>query len=192
MASSDNLKQRFRDDHTTPEDVNTSSSINRPRREKRMAMAKRGLRSLAIALAVPLALTLVSIYLSGSGPGYLPHQHKPVLLPPRWTLHLASLGSTFFAGLSGWLVWAEGGFHSNPTALFLYVAQMGLGFAWEPLVFGLGATRVGLVACVGLFGSLVACSRIFKEVNPIAGDMLKPCLGWAASLAFVNLKLVNM
>lgn len=96
-------------------------------------------------------------------------------------------------GLSAWLVWAEGGFHdraSGATAFYLYLAQLGLSLAWLPTVFWMGASWFGLVVCLAVFGALVGCLRDFRAVNPIAGDLVKPCLAWTAFLAIVNLKLL--
>ncbi|XVF72599.1 hypothetical protein PTKIN_Ptkin12aG0133800 [Pterospermum kingtungense] len=186
---SHNLKQRFRDgpDITTTTTKDDKNRANR--REKKMAMAKRGLRSLAIAVSFPLSLTSLNIYLFGSGHSY-GALAKPFWFPPLWLIHITCMASSFVMGLSAWLVWAEGGFHDRPTVFSLYLAQLGLSLAWLPIVFWLGASWVGLVVCLAVFGALVGCSRDFRQVNPIAGDLVKPCLAWAAFLAIVNLKLV--
>lgn len=155
----------------------------------RRQKAKRGLRSLGIAVAFPLTLTLLDISLFGSSQQYRAMENKPFWFPRLWALHLACLGSAFLMGLSAWLVWADGGFHRYPTAMLLYLCQLALSLAWDPVVFKAGATRAGLVLCVGLLGALVGCSRKFKNVNPIAGDLVKPCLGWALLLSATNLKL---
>ena len=183
MAST-NLKQRIKDGPSTPFPTN-----NTTKREKKMAMAKRGLRSLTTAVSIPLSLTLVTIYFSGATDRYrtLP---KPFWFPPLWAVHATSMASSLLMGLSAWLVWAEGGFHKKPTALPLFVAQLALSLIRDPIVFGYGGTRVGLVVCMGLFGALVGCARMFREVNPIAGDLVKPCLAWTAYVGVVTLKLL--
>ncbi|MBA0833497.1 hypothetical protein Goarm_005933, partial [Gossypium armourianum] len=80
---SQNLKHRSRDDPRFT--TTTSNEKNRAnRREKRMAMAKRGLRSLVIAVSFPLSLTLLNIYLFGSGGFHV----KPTAL----SLYLGYLG----------------------------------------------------------------------------------------------------
>ncbi|XP_019164203.1 PREDICTED: translocator protein homolog [Ipomoea nil] len=169
---------------TTTQDTAEMNSTARTRRQR----AKRGLRSLGIAVAFPLSLTLLDITLFGSSQQYRAME-KPFWVPRLWALHLACLGSAFLMGLSAWLVWAEGGFHRYPTAMLLYLCQLALSLAWDPVVFKAGATRAGLVLCVGLLGALVGCSRSFKNVNPIAGDLVKPCLGWALLLSATNFKL---
>ncbi|CAK7356829.1 unnamed protein product [Dovyalis caffra] len=103
---------------------------------------------------------------------------------------MTCMTSSFLMGLSAWLVWAEGGFHGNPTALYLYLAQLVLISAWDPTVFQMAPPWVGLLVCLAAFGTVVGCSRQFKELNPIAGNLVKPCLAWASLLAIVNLKLL--
>nr|GMD72949.1 translocator protein homolog [Ipomoea batatas] len=181
--------QQLKHRTTTSEETKqpTTSTMNGTARTRRQK-AKRGLRSLGIAVAFPLSLTLIDISLFGSSQQYRAME-KPFWVPRLWALHLACLGSAFLMGLSAWLVWAEGGFHRYPTAMLLYLSQLALSLAWDPVVFKAGATRAGLVLCVGLLGALVGCSRSFKNVNPIAGDLVKPCLGWALLLSATNFKL---
>ncbi|KAK3007864.1 hypothetical protein RJ639_014593 [Escallonia herrerae] len=190
MASQD-VKHRTRDEHEPNVGEMNNSSSSRVKRQKRTSMAKRGLRSLAIAVALPLSLTLLNITLFGSSQSY--HAlRKPFWFPPLWALHMTCLASSFIMGLSAWLVWAEGGFHKEPMAVALFLSQLALSLAWDPVVFTAGATRVGLVVCLALFGVLAGCSRMFRKVNPIAGDLVKLSLAWAGFLALVNLNLVYL
>ncbi|XP_061369408.1 translocator protein homolog [Gastrolobium bilobum] len=197
MASND-LKQRVTlDPHTTASTTTTNDKRKSgvSKRDKRMVMAKRGLRSLAIAVSLPLSLTVLSVYL-GSSMNNQSRVHdavtwrKPFWFPPSWALHLTCLASSFLMGLSAWMVWADGGFHRNPTALLVYLAQLLFTLLWDPIVFGAGATRFGLMVCLGWFGAQLGCMRVFGRVNSIAGDLIKPCLAWSAFLFIVNLKLL--
>ncbi|KAI3449502.1 hypothetical protein Pfo_006167 [Paulownia fortunei] len=166
----------------------TTSDMN-PRKQKKTGAARRGLRSLSVAVGFPLSLALLDIFLFGSSTRYR-SLHKPFYFPPLWALHLACLTTVFLSGLSAWLVWVEGGFHRQPTALILYLGQLMLSLGWYPVVFGAGAIRVGLVLCGALFGVLVGCARMFRNMNPIAGNLVKPCLAWAVLLAVANVRLV--
>ncbi|XP_054819401.1 translocator protein homolog [Prosopis cineraria] len=192
MASQD-LKQRFKDDAKAPAAVDGKSKMGGKISNRRMAMAKRGLRSLTIAVTLPLSLSLLSAYL-GSGKSRASvdpvADTKPFWFPPMWALHLTCPASCFLMGLAAWMVWADGGFHRHPNALLFYLAQLLLTLLWDPLVFGAGATRIGLILCFGMFAAMVGCYRLFGQVNPISGDLIKPCLAWTAFLSLVNLKLV--
>ncbi|KAJ4954827.1 hypothetical protein NE237_011610 [Protea cynaroides] len=155
-----------------------------------MVMARRGLRSLIIAVAIPVSLTLATTYYSGSSRIYGDLAKKPFWYPSFLILLLASLVSSSFMGLSAWLVWAEGGFHRQPTALYLYLAQLILSILWAPITFTCGAIPFGLIICVALFCALVGCSQSFRRVNPIAAGLIKPCLAWVAFMTIVNFKLL--
>ncbi|MQL93304.1 hypothetical protein Taro_025949 [Colocasia esculenta] len=158
-------------------------------RARKMAMAKRGLRSLSVALATPLCLTLLTTYLFGATRGYAAVS-RPFWRPPVWAFHLASLSSACLMGLSAWLVWADGGFRRQPAALPLYLTELALSLAWGPVVLGAGAMRLGLAVCMALFAALLGCSQLFRRVNPIAGDLVKPCLAWVCFLAVCNYKML--
>ncbi|KAE8686115.1 Translocator protein-like protein [Hibiscus syriacus] len=186
---SQNLRQRSRDDSGVTAAAATTDEKSRNRREKRMEMAKRGLRSLVISVSLPLFLTLLNIYLFGSGRGY-GAKPKPFWFPPLWLLHTACLAESFLMGLSAWFVWADGGFHVRPNAFSLYSAYLGFSLAWLPTVFWMGAGWSGLVLSLAMVATLFGCYSDFGKVNTIAGNLVMPCLAWAAFLSVVNLKLV--
>lgn len=191
MASQDQDQDQDRDrdiKHRVKDPAPATDTGEKPshRPDRKKAMAKRGLRSLAVAVALPLALTALDISLFGST------SRKRLGFPPLWALHATCLISSMLLGLSAWLIWADGGFHREPKALALYASVLGLGLAWDPIAFSLGATRVGLVVALALLGSLFGCYRKFRGMNPIAGDLVKMCFAWAGFVSVVNLKLIAM
>ncbi|KAF4355175.1 translocator protein homolog [Cannabis sativa] len=172
-------------------DQTTINSKMPKREDKAKAKTKRALRSLLIAVSVPLSLTAAIIFFFGSGQRYRAFA-KPFWFPPLWFIHLASLGSSSLMGFSAWLFWADGGFHAQPDSLPLYIAQVSLGLVWDPLVLVMGQTWLGLVFGLIHFGTLFACYRTFRRVNPFAKDLAKPCLAWAFYLTLVNFKLIYL
>lgn len=95
-------------------------------------------------------------------------------------------------GLAAWLVWADGGFHSqsNSNSMFFYIAQISLSVVWGPIVLVFGAAWIGLVLCLVHFGTLIACYMSFRDVNPFAKDLVKPCLAWVGYITIINCQLV--
>ncbi|KAK1385166.1 translocator protein-like [Heracleum sosnowskyi] len=181
--------------HRTTQTNQEQDTTTNVKDEKKKAMAKRGLRSLAVAIALPLSMTVANIYLFGRPPGdqtYRINVSKPVWFPPLWLLNFMCVVYSALMGLSAWLVWAEGGFHRKPTAAAMYMAQLFLSLAWNPIMFRTGASRVGLFVCLALLVSVFQCFQVFKNVNPIAGAIVKPCLAWVGFLSVVNLKLVYL
>ncbi|KAK9161549.1 hypothetical protein Syun_007890 [Stephania yunnanensis] len=190
------MKQRFSDQPTTATTTTTTTDpANKPKTRTRSAMAKRGLRSLLIAVATPTCLTLLALHSSkhayNRNNGHATDHSIGVLFPPWWAAQLGWACSSVLIGLASWLVWAEGGFHKKPNLVPLYVAQFGLGLAWNAVVFGVGEVKVGLGLCFAWFGAVFGCYKSFKRLNPIAADLVKPCLVWVVVLVALNVKLLR-
>ncbi|KAF8012850.1 hypothetical protein BT93_I0876 [Corymbia citriodora subsp. variegata] len=165
-----------------------AASSSKARQEKRRVKAKRALKTFSVVVGMNVTLTMAIILLFGSGKRYNARA-KPLWIPPLWLVHAASLGSSFFMGLASWLVWAEGGFGAQSNALPLYLSATSLGIVWDPLVLVMGATWVGLAFCVVHLGTLVACEREFGKVNPVAGEIVRPCVAWVGFLAILTFSL---
>ncbi|KAL2345406.1 hypothetical protein Fmac_006691 [Flemingia macrophylla] len=149
---------------------------------KRRVTAKRGLKSLALALSLPLSLYALSASIASS------RDTRPMSL--WWALHVTSPASSLLMGLAAWMVWADGGFHTNPRALLLYFTQLLLALLWPPILFAAGATLLAFILSLALFLAQLACFRAFRPVNPIAALFVKPSLASVAFLSILNLKLL--
>ncbi|KAK8945183.1 hypothetical protein KSP39_PZI008478 [Platanthera zijinensis] len=179
------LRQRSKNDTATTPAAQPHDPAEKTTREKKRAMARRGLRSLAAAISIPLILSILSSILSSS-----PTTHPSrTWRPPAWAIHASAAATSSLMGLAAWLVWAEGGMRS-PVVVALYAAQLALGLAWAPAVMFAGAGRAGLVISVALVAALAVCSRRFGQVNPVAGDLVKACIAWGMFLAIVSYKMM--
>ncbi|KAL7599788.1 translocator protein homolog [Lactuca sativa] len=185
-SATQELKHRTKDQ---PHQEAVTGTNMKTQKQRASTMPRRGIRSLAVGIAVPLALTLANISLFGWNRSYRTTQ-KAFWIPPLWALHLTCLSSAFVMGLSGWLVWAEGGFHKMPKAMWFYLGQLGLSLAWDPIFFRMGAPKVGLLVCLAQMATLLSCSRMFGRINQTAGDLVKLCLVWSGFLTLVNLYFV--
>ncbi|XP_076933936.1 translocator protein homolog [Bidens hawaiensis] len=164
-------------------------NVARTRSQKKPSMASRGFRSLSLAIVAPVGLTLTIIIWLGDSNTYKTLA-RPFWIPPLWAIHLTSVSSALLMGLSAWLVWAESGFHRTPMAMVMYLAQLGLGLAWDSTFFKTGPTQTGLAMIVGQLVTILLCSHMFSRMNPIAGDLVKLCFLWNGFLASVNLYYV--
>ncbi|CAF2093135.1 unnamed protein product [Brassica napus] len=147
---------------------------NKGKRDQKRAMAKRGLKSLTLAVAAPVLLTLFTSY-------FLGNQARS----SSWVLHLMRLASSGLMGLAAWLVWVDAGFHKKPNALYLYLAQ----FVLCLTTCMVGSGLAGLAVCLCQSAALFRCYKAFNETSPVAGNMVMPCLAFAAFVAAVNVKL---
>ena len=173
------------------QNINPTNPTKMSKREEKRAKTKRAIRSLAIAVSIPLSLNILIVLLFGSGHQYRSLK-KPIWFPPLWLIHLASLGSSVLTSFAAWLFWADSGFHLDPNALPLYIAQVSMSVVWDPLVLVIGSVWLGLIANLVHLGTLFACYRAFRRVNPFAKDVIKPCLAWLAYLTLVNYKLMYL
>ncbi|XP_047167328.1 translocator protein homolog [Vigna umbellata] len=187
MASND-LRHRLT---LHPDTAANDNGMIGDKRQKRKMMAKRGLKSLAIAVTLPFLLTVLSACIGSSitADDSL-STRRPFWFPPSWAVHFTCPAISFLTGMAAWMVWAEGGFHRNRMALLFYFTQILFAVLWDPLVFAAGATRLSLMLCLGLFVSQYGCMLVFRSVNPIAADLIKPSLAWVAFLSIVNIKLL--
>lgn len=162
---------------------------NKGKRDQKRAMAKRGLKSLTVAVAAPVLVTLFATFFLGTSDGYGNRARSSSWIPPLWLLHTTCLASSGLMGLAAWLVWVDGGFHKKPNALYLYLAQFLLCLVWDPVTFRVGSGIAGLAVWLGQSAALFGCYKAFNEISPVAGNLVKPCLAWAAFVAAVNVKL---
>ncbi|KAK6937400.1 TspO/MBR-related protein [Dillenia turbinata] len=191
MASETDQTLRHRVKDESDKDATVDNDNTKMKRAKRMAIAKGGLKSISIAILLPLLLSFSSIYFFGDSEHYR-SLAKPFWFPPLWALHATSLAMSVLMGLSGWFVWVDGGFHRDLWALSVFLAQLGLSLAWHPVLFWFNANQAGLVISLVHFGSLIGCLTLFRKVNPLAADLVLPCLAWVGFLAIVNIQLLYL
>ena len=147
---------------------------------------KHNLKSLLIALAIPLAVGGLSALLSG-GMGNYRALEKPPLSPPGWVFPVVWTILYLLMGYSSYRVYFAG---KSPAytrrALILYGIQLFLNFLW-PIVFFcfhwyLGAFFVLVALWIVIFLTL----RTFSAIDETAGDLLIPYVLWVTFAGYLN------
>ncbi|XP_047334069.1 translocator protein homolog [Impatiens glandulifera] len=175
------LRQRVSEEVINKAGNDVDEITKNKKQTKRAAMARRGLRSLAISVIIPVSLTFISRLIHIG-------QHKPAnsLLAP-WAMHTFFAISSLVMGLAAWLVWADGGFHRKPISLGLYLTHLVLTLAWDPAVFGFAADMIGLVVSVAMLAALTGCATTFRQLKPLAGDLALVSVLWGGVIVGLNL-----
>ncbi|XP_074563605.1 translocator protein homolog [Curcuma longa] len=158
-------------------------------KDQKLALARRGLRSLAVAVAIPTVATAASISVAGTSISAAVAA-SPSGTRLMWAFHVGSLLMSGLLGLSAWLVWAKGGFHGRSEALPLYLAELVMELLWAPLLFGSRSAWPAMAVCAAHFVVLFLLAQSFRHVNPVAADLIKPYLAWVSFLAVVNYLLL--
>ena len=113
------------------------------------------------------------------------------LAQPSWAPPGSVFGpvwTTLFAlmGIAAWLVWREGGFQKNKTALMLFLVQLVVNALWSWLFFAWHLGAYALIDLIVLWLLIVATLVTFWRVKPLAGVLLVPYLLWVSFAGFLN------
>lgn len=119
-------------------------------------------------------------YASLAKPSWTP---PPWLFGPVWTLLYAMMG------IAAWLLWRRRSQAAGRRALWLFLAQLALNFAWTPAFFGLRSPGLALVIIVMLAAAIVATIAAAWRVQRAAAAMLVPYLGWVSFATALNLAI---
>jgi tryptophan-rich sensory protein len=114
---------------------------------------------------------------------------KPSWNPPPWVF--APVWSVLYVlmAVAAWLVWREGGWAKQGSALRLFLLQWFLNALWTPLFFGLHWKGLALVEILLLWLAVALTLRTFWSVKKVAGILLIPYLAWVSVAAALNLAL---
>ncbi|KAG5530803.1 hypothetical protein RHGRI_025693 [Rhododendron griersonianum] len=158
----------YEDDYEDDYVEDTSSMKGRMSRWK-AAIARHGFLCLAAAI-LPASLHLVDVFFLRSAERASAH---PSWLLTRWITDAHFVFSSLVIGLSTWFTWAENGPPRNPTAFAVrFLAYTALSLAWDPVVFGWGAVKLGMFVCGmrALLALGIGCS--IKRLNGTAGELI--------------------
>jgi tryptophan-rich sensory protein len=108
------------------------------------------------------------------------------IFAPVWTILY------LFMAVAAWLVWSRYGFGSAFVPLSLFVAQLLLNAAWTWLFFGRHRIRGALIDIAVLWITILVTLLSFWTLEPLAGLLLLPYLGWVSFAALLNWTILQM
>lgn len=123
------------------------------------------------------SITAASFYGELTQPSWAP---PAAVFGPVWTILYAMMG------IAAWLVWREGGFGVQRSALRLFLLQLVVNALWSWLFFAwhLGAWAYADICLLWLL--IVATLSSFWRVNALAAALLVPYLLWVTFAAGLN------
>lgn len=95
-------------------------------------------------------------------------------------------------GVASGMVYNKGGFQQQALPLGLYLGQLALNFAWQPIFFLLERPKSALVEVLLLDATAVAATVEFQKVVPLAGYLMYPYLAWLAFATALNASIVRL
>lgn len=144
------------------------------------------LKTLLIALAIPLAVGGLSALISG-GMGNYRELNQPPLSPPGFVFPIVWTILYLLMGYSSYRIYtANAPEEAKKRALTLYLIQLGLNFIWSPVFFGLQWYLVAFIILLALWVAILLTIRAFSAIDERAGDLLIPYLLWVTFAGYLN------
>ena len=147
---------------------------------------KPNVKTLLIALAIPLAVGGLSTLLSG-GMGDYRQLNQPPLSPPGWVFPIVWTVLYLLMGYSSYRVYTAG---KSPVqtqkALRLYGAQLLLNFIWPIVFFAFQWYLGAFIVLVALWVLILLTLRAFTAIDETAGDLLIPYILWVTFAGYLN------
>jgi translocator protein len=151
-------------------------------------------RSMLFLLISLLIVALVSVIGSAATRPVLSTWYaalnKPWFNPPNWAFPLAWTTLFLLMAFSFWRILrqVDGGQPRN-TAIFAFFIQLLFNLGWSFAFFAGQSPLAGLFVVAGLIASVAAMIVTFRRIDPLAGNLQLPYLGWVCFAAVLNLAL---
>ena len=145
------------------------------------------IKTLLIALLLPLAVGGLSALISGGMGGDYAQLVKPPLSPPGWLFPVVWTVLYLLMGYASYRVYtSDAPQEQKRRALVVYLAQLVLNFLWSPVFFGLGWLLPAFFILVALWVLILITANKFSQIDKLAGDLLIPYLLWVTFAGYLN------
>ena len=135
------------------------------------------------ALGARASISAASFYGTLELPAWAP---AASVFGPAWTVLYALMA------IAAWVVWREGGWARQRTALVVFVIQLAVNALWSWLFFAWHRGALAFVDIMVLWGLIVVTLLMFWRVKPLAGVLLVPYLAWVSFAAALNFTVWRM
>lgn len=147
-------------------------------------------------VTVPALVLLGSLSgrLAGSGYGnpWFDALVKPGFMPPGWLFAVAWTILYAMLGFVLAMILHARGARGRGLVLILFLAQLGLNYAWSPLFFALHQTVASLIVILAMIGLSAVVAVLLWWIRKPASLLMVPYLAWlcfAAALTFEVIRL---
>ena len=119
-------------------------------------------------------------------PGWYRTLTRPAIAPPNWVFGPVWILLYALMAIAAWQVWQTAPSSLRTWGLVLFLAQLGLNFAWSWIFFRHHAIRSALVEIVLLWIAIGAATLIFHRVSPAAAWLMVPYWAWVSFATVLN------
>ncbi|MEM6581988.1 MAG: TspO/MBR family protein [Pseudomonadota bacterium] len=114
---------------------------------------------------------------------------QPAWAPPGWVF--GPVWTVLFAcmAIAVWLVWRNGGFQDNRSAITVFFIQLGFNALWSWLFFAWNLGMMAFIEVLILWLLIFATLVLFWHKSKLAGALFVPYLLWVSFAAALNYSL---
>ncbi|MBR6754354.1 MAG: tryptophan-rich sensory protein [Clostridia bacterium] len=147
-------------------------------------------KQLIIAVLIPLAVGLLSGFISSGQMEAFEALKKPFLSPPGWLFPVVWTILYILMGIASYRIWiAPATDDKKKSALFVYGLQLVFNFFWSIIFFNLEMYLFAFIWLVALWILIYITYKRFGKIDTVAEYLLIPYLVWVAFAGYLNLSI---
>lgn len=150
-------------------------------------MNKSQIFKLLVSLALPLALgAIAGLYTADAIPGWYKTLNRPSFNPPDWLFVPVWTTLYILMGISLFLIWKQSASKERNVAIFVFLLQQALNFAWSFIFFYFNRISFALIEIILLWINIIIMLVLFYKIKPIASYINIPYLIWVTFATILN------
>ncbi|MBS6115746.1 MAG: tryptophan-rich sensory protein [[Clostridium] spiroforme] len=144
-------------------------------------------KTLIICLLIPLAVGIISAFLTRNNMETFDLINKPFLAPPSWLFPVVWTILYILMGIASYLVFISE--KPNKTALTVYGLQLIFNFFWSIIFFNLELYLFAFIWLVLLWLLVIKTTILFYQISKPAGYLMIPYLLWVTFAGYLNFSI---
>lgn len=146
-----------------------------------MIMNKSKILKLLASLALPLILgAIAGLYTADAIPEWYKGLNRPSFSPPNWLFGPVWTILYILMGTSLFLIWKQDVSKERNIAMFVFLLQLLLNFAWSFIFFYYNMIGLALIEIILLWISILVMLILFYKIKPMAAYLNIPYLLWVS------------
>lgn len=154
-----------------------------------MYSTKKQIISLIVSLLLCFSASAIGAFASIQAQSFYGGLVQPSWAPPGWLFGPVWTILYAMMAIAAWLVWRQGGFKTNPKALWLFLIQLALNALWSWLFFAWQQGLWSFVNITILWLFILLTILAFWRINKLSGALLIPYLAWVSFATGLNLAM---
>ena len=149
---------------------------------------KKNIKELIICLAIPLAVGIVSGFLSGNAMEEFQTLNKPPLAPPAWLFPVVWTILYILMGVASYLIVRQGTeTESVQKAISTYLLQLFFNFGWSIIFFNFGWRLFAFAWLMAMWALIIKTIMQFNPIDKTASYLMILYLIWTTFAGYLNL-----